>query len=162
MSAKNATPNFVITFVLITLTFLTGCQAANNQRTALAASESEVDYLAVENAMLERWQAMAHFYESRPLPANALTGFSAEEIASYRWNAAAKFYIQHPYAQAVLTSLSADEISAYRWQAMARFYAENPFAGQDLRTLSPDEILAFRWNAIARAYEKSALVSMVK
>ncbi len=130
-------PTFVITFVLVTLTFLTGCQAANNQRIALAAPESKVDYLAVENAMVGRWQAMAKFYESYPLPANALTGFSAEEIATYRWNATANFYIQHPYAQAVLTALSVDEISAYRWLAMARFYVENPSASLELTSIEP-------------------------
>jgi hypothetical protein len=159
MSTKNATPTILTAFVLLTLTLLTGCQDADHEMVALAAPGSEVDFQAVENAMVSRWQAMAHFYAGHPNASMYLTSFNQDDVLAYRWQALARFYAEHPLAAVNLTAMNADDISAYRWQATARFYEENPNAGRDLRTLSPDEIVAFRWLAIAQAYEKSALKS---
>jgi hypothetical protein len=141
----------LFTLIVAVLPLLAGCQIVGLPNEAIAApAESDIDYLAVENATVERWQTMARFYEKQSLMVPNLTGLSAEETLSYRWEAIARFYSQHPYAGVALTGLSDDEISAYRWLAAARYYAQNPKV--DLTSLSPDEVLAYRWQAIARAY----------
>lgn len=155
MKKNSVTTTLIFSLVLIVLPLLAGCQAVAPQDVAVAApADSAVDYQVIENAMLERWQAMARFYEDQSLSPRSLTRLSADEVLAYRWEAIGRFYTEHPFTGVALTELSADDICAYRWLAMARYYEQNPYAGVDLTTLDPDEILTYRWLALAKAYEK--------
>ena len=155
MKKNSVTPILIFSLVLIVLPLLAGCQTVAPQGVAVAApAGSAVDYQVIENAMLERWQAMARFYEDQSLSPRSLSRLSADEILAYRWEALGRFYTEHPFTGVALTELSAGNVCEYRWLAMARYYEQNPYAGVDLTALEPDEILAYRWLAIAKAYEK--------
>jgi hypothetical protein len=159
MNKNRVFPTIVFSLALAVLPLLVGCQIAGPQNVALAApEENQVDYQAIENAMNERWQAMARFYEQQSLATFDLTKLSAEEVVAYRWEALAHFYNEHPFAGVALTELSADNVSEYRWLAIAQYYEKYPYAGVDLTTLDPGEVSAFRWLATARACERLGLI----